>query len=303
MPIESLTRNISGKGIIQIPEEFQNAREIILYAQVLRESSSVYRNYRVNPPESFFANITFCRDEFVLQRYVMDFDSQMYLVHSSQSAQNLLAQICALDNVLDSFVNFAIALGFAYTKNNSITNFPYDTFLPNLIRFVCYGSTAVRLTLSADELARCKPGDGEPSPPPPPPPPQEKVPPGTPVLVDPPYEGEDDGGDTVPDPIDEEEDDGLPFGEECLRYVVAVRLFDTTQTPPEGTVVSLEVWGVIQSFSLDPDPFFPETVLRANLVCGDQTSTTCTQGQTVAYASGNISDGFFAEIESITPVL
>lgn len=300
MAIDSVTRIISGKGIIRIPDEFLKAREVFLYAQVLRENSSVYRNESINPSESFFANITFCRDDFVLQRYSMDFDNQMWEVYSSQASQNLLAQICALDNVLDSFVSFAIALGFVYTRNNSITGFPYVTFTPNIIRFKCFGSTAIVLTLSAKELVRCDPGDGEPSPPPPPPPPVSKIPPTQPAPVSPPYEGDNDGGDTVPFPLDEPETPTLPTGEECEAYLVSVRVFGLPGNPPEGEIITLEVWGVIQSFSIDPDPSLPGGV-RANLTCGDLTVTACTQGQVVAFVATADPTGFNAVLESIVP--
>jgi len=301
---EDIVRTISGKGVILIPEEYQNCRKIYLYSQLIRPPSNQSINFTWNPDKSFYAHITFCFDDFVLYSFDMNFENQMWIVADLQPSQNLLSLICAYEGVLDSFVSFALALGIFISKTNLIFEHGYETFVPNRIRFECFAESAILLTLKGVDFDICDPEEGSPSPPPPPPPPQPKVPSDTPVPVSPPYEGEDDGGDTVPLPIDEPEPTpDFPFGEECDRYIVSVRIFDVSVTPPEGTVVSLEVWGIIQSFSLDPDPFFPDTVLRANLVCGDQTSTTCIQGQTVAYASGNISDGFFAEIESIVPVI
>jgi len=279
MPIEPITRTISGKGIIRIPSEFLQAREIFLYAQVLRENSTVYRNENVNPSESFFANITFCKDDFVLQRYSMDYDNQMWEVYSSQSSQNLLALICALDNVLDSFVSFALALGFVYTRNNSITDFPYASFTPNTIRFKCYGSTAIILTLDGNELTRCDEGDGSPSPPPPPPPPVTKVPPGTPVDVTPAYDGDNDNGDTVPNPIDEDAPPpGYPVGDCDEIYTVTVVLFDSNFNPGGEFSQSFDVYAPITNVVKRPsatDPANADIVIQHNTAgCAGEAETS-----------------------------
>lgn len=218
--IQPVTRTISGKGVIKIPDEFQEARQILLYVDLLRLPSSEYANFQWNPPKRFYAHVTFCKDEYVLYEYDVNFRKQVFEVYNSQPAQNLMATICALDNVLDSFVSFALSLGFFYTKNNSIEDFPFNTFLPNTIRFQCYTDCALRLVLSAEELRKCDPGDGEPVPPPPPPPPPDEppLPPGTPLSVSPPYEGENDDGDTVPAPIDEP--DEPPLFPACSAVVV-----------------------------------------------------------------------------------
>lgn len=193
--------------------------QIYLYVQVLRESESVSRNFTWNPDKSFFAHVTFCIDEFVLWEHDVNFDSQVFFVHDGQASQNLLSLICAYDGVLDSFVQVGQILGTVLSRTNLITNHPYLRFQPNRIRFECFGSTALVLTLKGTFLEKCRPEDGNPVPPPPPPSPVPFTPPGTPVEVSPPEDGLDDGGDTVPFPIDELQPPP-PFGESCVFYNV-----------------------------------------------------------------------------------
>jgi len=209
----------------------------------------------------------------------MDFDNQMWQVHSSQASQNLLAQICALDNVLDSFVSFAIALNFAYIKNNSIKEFPYASFVPNIIRFRCFGTTAIVLTLDGNELTRCNEEDGVPSPPPPPPDPVTKVPPGTPVEVSEPYDGPDDDGDTVPAPIDEPSEPPGPFpvGTCPEQYEVTVSLSGSAFEPEGIFTQTFQVTAPVTDVVIRPNAGTPENrdvyILHSNDTC-DGTAET-----------------------------
>lgn len=251
--IPEIVRTISGKGVITIPENFVEALQIYLYVQVLRESQSVSRNLTWNPDRSFYAHVTFCIDNFVLWEYDVNFDKQVFLVHDGQASQNLLSLICAYDGVLDSFVQVGQILGTVLSRTNLITNHPYLRFQPNRIRFECFGSTALVLTLKGTFLEKCRPEDGSPVPPPPPPPPVPFVPPGTPVEVSPPEDGLDDGGDTIPFPIDEPPDPGIdfPFGEECVLYnVTAVVSSINLENSPR--TITLPVFGIISGARIDP---------------------------------------------------
>jgi len=295
-----VTRVISGKGVIVIPEEYRQCRKVYLYAQLVRPPRNQSINFTWNPDKSFYAHITFAQDDFVLYSYDMNFENQMWIVADLQPSQNLLSLICAYEGILDSFVNFAIALGIFISKTNLIFDHKYETFVPNRIRFECFADTAIKLTLKGVDFDICDPEEGEPSPPPPPPPPPDRKQPGEPVAVAPPYEGEDDGGDTVPFPIDEPGlFPGLPTGEECGAFKITFRVFGIPTAPPEGQVLEVDVWGVIESIAIVADPILPPPAQVCNVVCGGLTTVTCEQGQTVALAGGNSTDGFSVDIISI----
>jgi len=214
-------RVISGTGSIRIPDEYRNARDVYLYIDEVRKPHNEYLNVSWRPPRGFYANVTFCVDDHVWRDFAVDFKSQVFLIYSGQASQNLLSLICALDNVLDSFVNFAAQLLFFYTKNNSIKSHGYETFIPNNIRFRCYSNAALRLVLTGNELDRCNPADGTPTPPPPPPPPPTPVPTDEAVEVSPPYE-DDDELTYEPFPTDEEPDGGDQII--CGLYLVTLRI-------------------------------------------------------------------------------
>lgn len=214
--VQTITRLISGKGIIIIPEEYREARDIFLYVDLVRNATSEYRNLQWSPSQTFHAHVCFCIDEHVLQTYDVKHDAQVFQVFRGQASQNLLSLICATNDLLNSFVQYAVASGLIFTKNHSIKEHPYETFLPNNIRFYCYADCALQLVLKGTDFEKCDPTDGDDSPPPPPPPPPEKVPSGVPIEVSPPYDN-DEGEDTIPAPIDRDPVPP-PVGEECEVY-------------------------------------------------------------------------------------
>lgn len=251
--LQPIVRTVSGKGIIKIPEGYRKARRILLYVDVIRPPSSEYANYAFNPSKSFYGHISFNLDSYVLDAYDINFKSQVYDIWTSQSTQNLLALICALENILDSFVQYAVSAGKPFTKNNSIKEFGYSTFLPDTLKFCCYADSALRLSLQGEELDRCDESHGDPAKPPPPPPPPPNFPAGIPVEVDSPYSGTSDNGDTVPNPIDR--DDDPPPTQPCESYVVTFSYDSTSVGSPPARIENqtIRVWGVVGAISVGRD--------------------------------------------------
>lgn len=253
MALPNIIRTISGKGIVKIPENYEKARQILLYVDLLRPSSNEYANVLWSPSRHFYAHVTFCVGRYVLYSYDVNFKNQVFEIYNGQPSQNLLSLICAHENVLDSFVQYAVASGFVYSKNNSVKSHGYNTFLPDTIRFYCYSDCALRLSLIATEFDQCANDQGEPSPPPPPPPPPDAILPGTPVEVDPPYEGVDDGGDTVPAPIDENYTPP-PFGEACTKYRVTISAkYRQSGADDQPITRDFLVWGVVGDVTVQTD--------------------------------------------------
>lgn len=270
--LPEITRTISGKGVIILSEDYFSSLQVVLYAQILRKPRNRSANLTWNPDKSFYAHITFCFDDYVLYEYDMNFDSQMWVVHDGQNAQNLLSLICAYDGILDSFVSVGNVIGVTLSRTNLIKSHPYLRFVPNRIRFECFADSAVTLTLKGTALDKCDPQDGDNTPPPPPPPPVTPVPPGTPVPVSPPFEGEDDGGDTVPFPIDEPDpNEDFPQGDRCLAYVVRVNYdFLSGQNFDDEN----SFWGEILGIRTTSDPVTGSAI---EVDCYGLTSTLCAE--------------------------
>jgi hypothetical protein len=285
--LPEIVRTVSGKGVITLPEDYSSALQIYLYVQVLREPLTPSRNLTWNPDKSFYAHITFCIDDFVLRTEDVNFNNQVYEVHNGQSSQNLLSLICAYDGILDSFVSVGNVIGVTLSRVNLIKSHPFLRSHVNRIRFECFSSTALRLTLKGTALDKCDPQDGTSTPPPPPPPPVPPVPPGEPVEVSPPEEGSDDGGDTVPFPIDEMEPTGdLPFGEECLLYKVTGELVDVNGPGSGNSAVVFTAQGVIQDIFIRPDTTPGLTSASLRCICGGEPGNPCVQGTDVEIQSG-----------------
>jgi hypothetical protein len=210
--LPSIERTISGKGVIEIPEDYGSALSILLYTQVIRDVRSPSVNLTYNPDRGFYANVCFCVGDFVLATFAVNYKQQVFEVLSNQPSQNLLSLICAYEGILDSFVQYASAFQIPYIKINRIYSHSYLRFLPNKIKFECFGSCALRLTLKGIELDRCEIDQGNSASPPPPPDPISEVPFDVPLVITPAYDGGDDGGDTVPFPIDGDPSEAYPPG-------------------------------------------------------------------------------------------
>jgi len=226
MPTElsPLIRTVSGKGSIAIPEDFANASLIVLYMDVIREARSVYRNFNSNPSESFFARVAACYDDYVLQSFQVEFDRQMFQVFPGDVSDVMQAVKCLERSLFLPLKAIAIIAGGDITIPDP---FPLDVYepqgyVPNNFKFVCYGGTALRLTLKGFENENCGDAEFPRKKPPTPPPPPDKFDPDEPVDVSPPdpnYPDDTDPfeGDEVLEPPLE-----LPIEGECLRYRLTI---------------------------------------------------------------------------------
>lgn len=297
MELEPIERVISGKGTIRIDSRYNSALSVFLYADLLRNSSNPSINNTWNPDKGFYAHITFCIGDYVLYTFDMNFKQQVWQILSNQEAQNLLSLICAYDGILDSFVQYATAQGIPYVKINLIKEHPYLKFVPDRIKFECFGECAIRLVLKGQKLEKCDDDDGTPTPTPEPPPPAPpEVPPTTPVTVSEPYDLPGGDPDTEPFPIDVPPVEP-PVGEECVSYDVTYR-YNRLETIFTATI---PLWGEIGGISIDDDS--TGTGSRVLIECrGISISGPCGEFRPVRVESeGNLNFYSDAEIISILP--
>jgi len=244
-----LTRIISGKGTITIPEDFENASLIVLYVDVVREAVSVYRNFNSNPSESFFGRVAACYDDYVLASYQIEFNRQMFQVFPGDVSDVMQAVKCLERSIYLGLQAIAsIAGGGIITPDP----FPLDVYepqgyVPNNFKFVCFAGTALRLTLKGYENENCGDNEFPRKKPPTPPPAPDPVEPGTPVEVSPP---EPDFPDDT-DPFEgDTEDDGFPIGERCLKYECTATMSFVDR--PDETRTSV-FFGEIEAFFVNED--------------------------------------------------
>lgn len=229
------TRTISGRGIFRIDEKFDDCRLITLYSSVLRQPKNRYLNKSWSPEQGQYANLTFCYQDYVALSFAQKYEMQSWVVHNNESSQLGASLVCMYDGILDTFVNFALALGATVTqRENDIKEHPYSAFQYDELRFDCYADTALSLTLIGEKIAKCSPGDAPTRPPQLPPPRPPSVPPGTPLTdrttpVSPPYEDEDPdkenpfpGDAPAPEPPSE-----FPVGRECSIVRMAWQTADS----------------------------------------------------------------------------
>lgn len=226
---ELVTRTVSGKGLIKVPGTALGLRQYYLDIEVIRQPSKYYRSLAVNPEESFFGKIALCAsregnnaDIAVLEVFDVKYSTQRWVYTPDVCGQALLSLKCVYDGILDTFVNFAVALNLVpFQRDNLIKEHEVLSLQWDTIKIQCFADTALQIKLSAIDYAYCKPEDKRNSPPPPPKPKQEspaasgKPLPPTYPQISLPYQPDNakpengDSGDTEPNPIDKP--DTLPI--------------------------------------------------------------------------------------------
>lgn len=285
-PIDPYVRIISGKGTLTIPSRFNKAVRIFLYVDVVRENSSVYRNFNINPPESFFGYVSSNIGNYVEEVYQISYDRQVFELFSGDASLLMRAAKC-LEKAVRNYV-------FLGTDNPAVVfldqlgEFEPMRYNADNFKFDCFGGTALRLELKGYVPSDCGTDDSEPTPPPPPPQdePFDKVPPDEPIEVSPPEEEEPDGtdpfpGDEIPPPPGE-----LPSGDACIPYRITYDVsIPSAPTFPPIIGIPFDTLGVIESIYTR----LTAGVWEAGFVSGDGTPESCVQG--VEHPVFSTSDG------------
>lgn len=234
-----IIRTISGKGEIRIPNEYKDTSSIFLYCQVLRKVRTPSINLQWNPDKGFYAHVAFCIDDFVLQTFDINFEQQVFQVWDGMSAQVLLAVKCLASQLIP---NEAL-----------ITQMEYNSFNANKIKFECFASTALQLTLKGDALDVCLESHKRPQPPPPPPPPLPQIPYNKDAKVSPPYDDPQGQQDTQPFPGDKVETPTQ--GNPCTAYMVtySYTAINTGGNTNRITNQVIRLWGVIGAIKAGRD--------------------------------------------------
>lgn len=212
-------RTISGKGMLRVPTELKKRRAVVLYCDLIRPPMSPYYNSGYSPPQSFYGNITFLREGYVIGEDKIKYKQQSWSDVPDITAQNLIAIKCMYKGLLQSFVNQNTALGLPVTGVvDLIQDYEYLDLMWDEARICCYASTALKLRLYALPNDKCQDDADKPRKPRKPPPPPPEVPPDDPVSVDPPYEDDPDNPDNVTEPYEGDEFPPDTEGEVCQLY-------------------------------------------------------------------------------------
>jgi len=251
--VELYSRTISGKGLFKIDElADKQYRHYLLYIDVIRKPRNEYLNFSYNPPQSFYANVLFRKDGYVLETRQIKYPAECWSFQPYTSGQTLLAVKCAYDGILQSFANLAVGLGLTVISVTDLikdyTSIPlqFDEFAVS-----CYSTGAIRFRLFGIKYDVCDPEKDKVQPPPTPPPAEPGViPVDEPIAVSPPYDGDNDGGDTIPSEGDTASD--YPFGDACVVYVISFTVTITQDnTQQTGTA---RVFGEILDVYLQNAP-------------------------------------------------
>lgn len=214
-------RTISGKGVIRVPSELKKRRAVVLYSDLLRPPKSPYYNSNYNPPQSLYGYLTFLREGYVIADTTIKYKQQSWSAVPDITAQNLIAVKCMYKGILQSFVNQNLGLGLTVTNvTDLIKDYEYLDLMWDEVKLVCYGSTALKLSLYALPNDKCQDDADKPRKPKKPPAPPPEVPPDEPIDVDPPYNDDPENPDNDTDPY---EGDGEipppPPPKSCYQWV------------------------------------------------------------------------------------
>lgn len=305
MPTEltPLVRVVSGKGTISIPADFANASDIVLYVDVVREASSVYRNFNVNPSESFFGRVCACVGDYVLYTRQISFDREMFQLFPGDVSDVMQAVKCLERSLFLPLKAIAIIAGGDITLPDP---YPLDVYepqgyVPDNFKIKCYGGTALRLTLTGYENETCGDNPFPRKRPPTPPLPPTPVPPGTSVEVSPPEAGLEE--DTDPFDGDTEEPGGLfPFGNPCDQVIITYNASDPGNPNfPPLVNATIQATAPIESQYYEESTTSPGS-FDVGYITGDDLQSGCLPTKRVPIIANGTSQ-IVLETVSIVPVI
>jgi len=228
-PQQVQQRRISGRGILLVPQADTDKRRMLtLTTEVVRKPKNEYLNSAYYPSKSRYGTLVFLRQDSVVGEVAISYPMQDFDFIADISGQVLKATQCSYEGVLQSFANLGDALGLTVTNiTDNIKDWGALDLLFDKVCVVCYGDTAIDLTLYQLNFDACPNQNPPPKKPRSPKPPTPPIPPGSPLqgddAVSPPYDPltNDDGAtqpykdDQFPEPPTE--------GDVCVKYTVVIK--------------------------------------------------------------------------------
>jgi hypothetical protein len=193
-------RQISGTGIIRVPLPDAEYRVYTLFADIIRRPTTEYRSFEHEPPQGFYARMSFTKNGYVVDTTEMRYEAQKWVFIPDITGHNLIAIKCMYLGLLQTFTNLGSALNLLpYTVDNTIVDYTTIGIPWDEIRIKCYKDCAIQFVLKAVSYDMCNPNYGVPQLEPDYPEKPTTVPPGTPIEISDPY---DDDPTTEPNPLD-----------------------------------------------------------------------------------------------------
>lgn len=285
IPYRAETRTISGRGLFVI-EPSKKVRRLFLYMTVVRLPKINFTSSKWNPDKSEYAKITWSRRDYILREDVLEWENQLFTWEQDSVAYAAYAHVCMYNSLIAYMDYLASGVGLQPLVRSGLIYMEPLQDLPDKIRIVCRGDTAIVADLwRYDYDLACPEADTE-SPPPPDPTPPEKVPTGFPIGdISPPYEMPDDGGDTVPNPSDETAPPE-PDGEGVPCSIVTVNfeyLRLDGQTVQTSTTIFAPYYGIRVARTGTVGNNYGETIA---IMCAIQNPNDCANGQRAEVGAG-----------------
>lgn len=160
MASEILRRRVSGKGLLIIPEENRKWKQLWLTVVEVRPPQNQYKNFEWNAEESLYGRVQWTGKNGIMQTYLCKYPLQTWEIWNNQAGQNLLAQKCVYDGILDTFVNLGNALNLLpIIRENDIENWKIQLCPVESILWNSYSTGAVELILTGENYEFCNAAD------------------------------------------------------------------------------------------------------------------------------------------------
>ena len=283
------TVTFSGKYPLSLTDaQMENARMILIDVQVSRPSKTPYFSEKTNPRNGFLGTFCTLADEYVLNRYNIDFEKQRFVFTFGTDRQDIPTQICNLKRETVNLSTVAIALGIpVFVTDDEYTK--ALVALPIVERdfyFNCYADTALTVSVQRLNYEACS----EFSNPPPPPPKPKKLPepptfpPGVPIppsIYAPPPPGS--GSNYEPYPGDEPGEPGVQPTSPCVRYKVNITVRDSGNIGFAPITYDVEILGVIEGTY---HKSISETGFEIGIIGGNFVNDVCVGGKEYPQLTG-----------------
>lgn len=294
-------RLISGKGILQIPQD-DDWSEFRIYTNLVRDPTPDYRNNKWNPPLGEYAKVVYVADDYVISNRVIQFEREVFSIYAKQPAAFLVPPlVCAFQSLLNGqSAIISLLTGLPPVPGPDIP-FPIIGNPVTQIQFFCRDGSAIQVILRGiREDKACPEAEGSPKRDTPPPDPLPKVPPDESIEVSPPYNDPNDDGNTEPFEGDVEDNGGdFPVGSECQPVRI---IFEwVTVIDPPGNLVTRDVLGPVEDVFLEVNPDGAQVLARAR--AGSDSDPCQPEAQEFQLISFGDPAGFVSyELISVEPI-
>lgn len=158
MPYVPQTRIIERRGVLIPTDEEREAKQFLVFADVIAHPLQYSANFRPRIPKTFYGYAQVLWNRRVIVNLALEYFNQLIIVENRSSHQLAADLKCVQRELNQSIGNLGQLLGVTYTITDGFQH-SYPEILWDRIVFQIEDGWLLQVSTRADELERCDPDD------------------------------------------------------------------------------------------------------------------------------------------------